>query len=132
MKKFAVFILALLYLGTSSGASVNIHYCMGEYAGWDLGHTDDDECDNCGMEKSSGTATDCCKDEHKLVKVKDVHKSAQVYTELLQHAASLPVHTVPEFYSVHVPGTAQTYPVVNAPPAGSSSPVFILVRSIRL
>jgi hypothetical protein len=38
MKKFITAILAVLYLGTSSGATIHMHYCMGKLAEWGLGH----------------------------------------------------------------------------------------------
>ncbi|MBK8522228.1 MAG: hypothetical protein IPL54_15650 [Chitinophagaceae bacterium] len=37
-EKFITAILAVLYLGTSSGATIHMHYCMGKLAEWGLGH----------------------------------------------------------------------------------------------
>ena len=36
MKKLLITILALVYLTVSSGATVNLHYCMGKLMSWDL------------------------------------------------------------------------------------------------
>ena len=67
MKKFVTAILAVLYLGTSTGATVHMHYCMGKLADWGLGHNKSKTCGNCGMEKSEEKDNGCCKDEHKFV-----------------------------------------------------------------
>lgn len=64
MKKFAVAILAILYITVSSGVAMSIHYCMGKVASVSLMHTDH----GCGMKK------DCCKNEFKIVKLNDSHK----------------------------------------------------------
>ena len=55
MKKFITAILAVLYLGTSSGATIHMHYCMGKLADWGLGHQNSKTCGNCGMEKPDKT-----------------------------------------------------------------------------
>lgn len=59
--------LLFIYGITSVGATVRMHYCMNEYVGWDILHSqDDNKCGKCGMkDKKSG----CCKDEHKQIKI---------------------------------------------------------------
>ena len=47
MKKFITAILAVLYLGTSSGATIHMHYCMGKLADWGLGHKNSKTCGQC-------------------------------------------------------------------------------------
>src|SRR5580765_6525008 len=71
MKKFIVAILAILYLGVSSGIAMEIHYCMGKKAGVELYGSDNDKCGKCGMKGKSG----CCSDEHKFYKLQDSHKN---------------------------------------------------------
>lgn len=131
MKKIAVFILALVYLGTASGATVNIHYCMGKYAGWDLGNAEAGHCGTCGMDKSSFTNDPCCKDEQKNIKVNDVHKSAVIFAELMQVPAS---ENPQPFTSLSTPVSSitETYPVINAPPGIAGQDTFLYIRSIRI
>ncbi|MBA3674196.1 MAG: hypothetical protein H0W75_04435 [Chitinophagaceae bacterium] len=69
MKKFLVTILAIVYLGVSSGVAMTIHYCMGKVSSVEL-LTHNDKCSKCGMKSGSG----CCKDEFKIVKLTDSHK----------------------------------------------------------
>jgi hypothetical protein len=63
MKKLFTFILAFIYLTSSVGATVHLHYCMDKLVNWSL-NDEGGKCKTCGMEKDGG----CCKDEHKFVK----------------------------------------------------------------
>lgn len=61
MKRALLLLFTFFYLGTASGATVHLHYCMGKLIGWDFcedrtGNT----CPNCGMQKEAGNG--CCKD----------------------------------------------------------------------
>ncbi len=69
MKKLLVAILAIVYLGVSSGVAMTIHYCMGKVSSVEL-VTHSDKCGKCGMKSNGG----CCKDEFKIVKLSDSHK----------------------------------------------------------
>src|SRR5687768_12258850 len=71
MKKALSLFIALLYLATSSGLALQVHYCMDNVAGVTLAQEEEGSCGKCGMEKSSGS---CCKDELKFVKLEDAHK----------------------------------------------------------
>ena len=72
MKKFAIGILAILYMGVSSGIAMEIHYCMGKKAGMELYGSSTDKCGKCGMtEKKTG----CCHDEYKFYKLNDSYKT---------------------------------------------------------
>ena len=73
MKKLFVTILALVYLTSSSGGMVNLHYCMGKLMSWDLAVESKNKCGTCGMEKSGHKS--CCHDEHKFYKLSDSHKN---------------------------------------------------------
>lgn len=67
MKKIVAILLFVIYGSTSVGATIHIHYCMNEFVGWHLWHSDkENECGKCGMKEQKGG---CCKDEHKPVKL---------------------------------------------------------------
>ena len=70
MKKLSIAILAIIYLGVSSGIAMNIHYCMGKLYSVDLMHSND-KCSKCGMKNSKNS---CCNDKFKIVKLTDSHK----------------------------------------------------------
>ncbi len=69
MKKFLIAILAIIYMGVSSGFAMTIHYCMGKISSVEL-LTHTDKCGKCGMKTGSG----CCKDDFKIFKINDAHK----------------------------------------------------------
>ena len=81
MKKVFAFILAIVYLGSTVGATVHMHYCMDRLVNWTL-KDEGNKCNNCGMEKSDG----CCKDESKFVK-NSIDQSATGAIQLLQAPA---------------------------------------------
>ena len=70
MKKLSIAILAIIYLGVSSGIAMNIHYCMGKLSSVELMHSND-KCSKCGMKYGKNS---CCNDKFKIVKLTDSHK----------------------------------------------------------
>ena len=125
MKKFVAAILAVLYLGTSTGATVHMHYCMGELADWGLGHNESKTCSNCGMEKSDEKDNGCCKDEHKFVKNDTDQKTAQVSFQLMQLVEiALPVSFV-EIPAADFPTVTEENPISHAPPRSGGVAVYV-------
>lgn len=132
MKRFFVAILALLYMVSTTGATIYIHYCMGEQVGASLAHHDEHHCSKCGMKRSTSD-NGCCKDENKTYKASD-HQLAKVGVEL--HVPLLAV--VPTFHTYTYPRSSviaccRATPLTHAPPwVGSSAPIFIQIRNIRV
>lgn len=125
MKRFVVFILAILYLGLSTGATINMHYCMGELVGTSLWHNDkSDFCSQCGMQKKA-SKNKCCKDELKIVKIEQDQCSPAVadhfvdiaFSDLLQHHFNL----FPAFVNSSMKVTAHS----NAPPLADNTSLYI-------
>jgi len=67
MKKFITFAIAILYLVTSTGATVRLHYCMGNLASWGIGYDLSKRCAKCDM-SATIDMTGCCNDEHTFIK----------------------------------------------------------------
>ena len=84
MKKLLIAIVALLYIGSSTGATVHLHYCMGKLADWGIGHDKSENCSQCGMEKTDKKDNGCCKDEHKFIKNITDQKIAESGLQLSQ------------------------------------------------
>ena len=100
MKKFTIAILAILYLGVSSGIALQIHYCMGQKAGVALYGENESKCGKCGMEEKDG----CCNDEHKFYKLSDSHKNVTTdlslaAPELILLPAGIPIPPVAMHYT---------------------------------
>lgn len=125
MKKFVAAILIVLYFGTSTGATVHMHYCMGKLADWSLGHNKSRTCANCGMEKSDEKDNGCCKDEHKFVKNDNDQKAAESFViNFSLQVIDLPV----EYFSaseIRVASLTEKYPVSHAPPRSNGVAVYI-------
>ncbi|MEI2749767.1 MAG: hypothetical protein V9E88_13540 [Ferruginibacter sp.] len=132
MKKLITAILAVLYLGTSSGASIHMHYCMGKLADWGLSHNKSKTCGNCGMEKADEKDNGCCKDEHKFVKNETDQKTAEsVILNFTLPVVDLPV----SFFSISehiISSITEEYPLCHAPPRSCGLPVYLLNRTFRI
>lgn len=118
--------LVFLYLGTSSGFAMHFHYCMNELIGTSLVETALEDCENCGMEKSSTIDNGCCKEEYKQLKV-DTNESIEDFAlQMMQTlSTSLPPATfeIPSFLQLAT--SAADYPLVNSPPEKAKVPVYL-------
>lgn len=113
MKKFLVSILAVFYLGTSLGATVNLHYCMGRLVNWDFSHNEKRTCDKCGMKKVKRTG--CCEDKYKVLQVEKDQKAESTYHP--GAPVAIAVTTIFPSFSVPVPASlTEAWPVSNSPP----------------
>ena len=130
MKRLLVTILALLYLGTSTGATVHLHYCMGKLVDMKLWHSPASKCGSCGMKKTTAYAKKCCKDDHKLVKLEKAHQKASQNTfQFTQAFPAIPAAYI-EFLQVYIPSVTQELPVSHGPP--ESIPIHILHCTFRI
>jgi hypothetical protein len=132
MKKFIVSILAVLYLGLSTGATVHMHFCMGKFVGSSLWNNEkSDLCSKCGMEKKA-SKNKCCKDETKVVKIEQDQKvtipldhSVDVTSiEILQNSFAAPILIINSsieeaFHS-------------NAPPLAFKAPIYLRNCDFRI
>ena len=82
MKRCAAVILLLLYFATSTGATINFHFCMGEMENISLLGNSEKRCGKCGMEKKCSIDNGCCKDEVKWIKIKDDQKPNTIHFEI--------------------------------------------------
>lgn len=121
MKKLLAVILILIHTLASSGMVLSTHYCMGDFAGIKIGHSDQksDHCTTCGM-KDMG----CCHDEPQLIKLDntDILKTSVVFPDfkislsavkqqLTRPSASLTELDVHTFPSIDI-GRPPTYKLI--------------------
>ena len=132
MKKILAVILSIVYMSTSTGANIHMHYCMGKLADWGLGHNNSKTCGECGMEKSEEKDNGCCKDEHKFVKNEGDQKIAEAGFQMMQlTSVALPV----SFFEIPVinnPSVTEENPISHAPPRSSGVAVYILNRTFLI
>ena len=82
MKKFFATILAILYLSTSIGTTIHLHYCMGKLVEWSLWDKKGSICSNCGMERDPESNNKCCKDHSQQIKIDKDQKLSENYIQL--------------------------------------------------
>ena len=138
MKKFLTSILAILYLSTSMGATIHLHYCMGKLISWGLMNHESVNCDYCGMPKSSSGAkgltikNNCCKDEHKLFKTDKDQKAATGEIQVLKLVPEAVVVPILSFNQFRISTDAVKNPTAHAPPLIGNQPVFLLNCNFRI
>lgn len=125
MKKVFAVILTLIYISTSTGATLHMHYCMGKLADWGLlGQTKTDTCGKCGMEKSDSVNKGCCKDEHKTIKSETAPQATEVSLRIVQALSSaLPVSYF-ETPAIALSSITEANPISNAPPRGAGTAIY--------
>lgn len=124
MKKFTVVILALLYITTSTGATLNMHYCMGKLADWDLGHNSSKNCGFCGMEKGNEKDNGCCKDEQKLIKNDTDQKFTESSFFLFRFLSPAELTGFAVMPLIRIASLQELNPVSNAPPRCTDLPIY--------
>lgn len=125
MKKLFILILSLVYLTSSVGATVHLHYCMDKLIGWSLNGAAGNKCDKCGMEKKDSKG--CCKDEHKQVKLQNDQKLATIVGANLVSPGGIPEHSMNGFQLWQFPSAAACFPLKHSPP--DERPVSAYLRN---
>jgi hypothetical protein len=137
MKKALVTILAFVYLTSSMGATIHLHYCMGKLASWSLIDHESKNCAQCGMVKKTSSQwmaakMDCCRDEHKQIKTdKDQKLSPSEFFKYNNLTQAITLHEL-VMPGIKAFSPAITYPNTNAPPLLGDLPLFVLYRNFRL
>ena len=138
MKKCIAAILAVLYLSTSMGATVHLHYCMGKLAAWtfqDPATTGDFLCGMPQTPASQGCSLaekDCCRDEYHQIKTGKDHQLVSTALEVVKGSAV--ATTLPRVLAVspYIASLTLTLPAVNGPPIESGVPVFLRNCTFRI
>lgn len=132
MKRILLTIVAFFYLGTSSGATVHFHYCMGELVKWGLTSQKEGNCEFCGMTKNATKKSSCCKDDYKQAKVDQSKKATQLVYEFKQFSAVIQPTFRNDAYQVALSALKTNTVFSNAPPERLSVPVFIRNCTYRI
>jgi hypothetical protein len=130
MKRLLITIIAVFYLGVSSGATVHLHYCMGQLVDWGLVSKNPEKCGKCGMK--TGSSKDCCKDEQKQLKLESTQKISQNFFQLEAQSIDLGLFAYQSEPDLYVVALAEELPVSNAPPKTPNTPAFIRNCNFRI
>lgn len=129
MKRLIATILLIIYFVASSGATVQLHYCMDKLVSWGLDGPSTKKCTGCGMDKKGHNG--CCHDENKLIKIEKEHKASFLLLKFsylsLSLIAPLNLNDAPL-----VSDRVLFIPSVHAPPRASKVPTFLAVCNFRI
>lgn len=132
MKRALAIILAVFYLGISTGATIHMHYCMGKLVDWGLWHSKSEQCSNCGMSTASTQANHCCTDEHQFVKLEKDQQAG----EILLQPAPLAVVALPpapvNIAHILLSTLPEWRPVNHAPPPSPHKAIYLLNCVFRI
>lgn len=134
MKKLLTLLLAVFYMGTSTGATFHMHYCMEKLVEVQLWHGDAEKCGKCKAkhQHNKQCTKKCCKDEHKTVKLEKDQKMTENTVHLMQLVAVTAPVSYPVLQDIHTFSLAAAYPVSNAPPRSSKVHPHILNCTFRI
>lgn len=131
MKKVLTLLLAILYLGSSTGATFHLHYCMDKLVTVQFWHQDS-PCSKCAAKTERKCAKPCCKDKHQTIKLEKDHKVAENNAALKDLAAvAAPLATL-EFPPADVTRLATSFLLAHAPPRSNKVPPHILHCTFRI
>ena len=129
MKRFFIAILSLLYICTSTGATVHMHYCMGKLIGLELDYSAKSGCSNCGM--STKAQEGCC--DNKQIQVK-VDKEQQVtYNNISLFNPQIAI--APEYPIIDGllhNSAIIAHPSIHGPPLITHIPVYLFNCNFRI
>lgn len=122
MKRFIATILAVIYFTASTGATVNIHYCMGKLQSMDVWQSTVKKkvCSKCGMANKRG----CCEDKHQVVKLEKKY-NIPVTGFSVAKIISYTAHSYSTAQILIKSGKVVHYSSSNSPPGTGNSPLFI-------
>nr|WP_121271483.1 hypothetical protein [Pedobacter schmidteae] len=132
MRKALLTILAIFYLGVSSGASVHFHYCMGKLVSWGLEKQSRKVCDFCGMPKAESKKKSCCKDVEQQAKVEKSQKASQTIYKFDQLSTAIILPELFVYNQQPIPVKITREALSNAPPDGQQIPVYLKNCTYRI
>jgi len=131
IRKLFITFLAVLYLGTSSGATLHYKYCMGRLVKITLSHEQTKKCHSCGMNYKGKAAKKCCTDKHQQLKSE---KSSSLTYSQIGLGTSPALLVIPLFGLVpynYLP-LKISHPVGQSPPLVTTLPVFLRNCTFRI
>ena len=100
-----------------------MHYCMGKMVEWNVMGDEKEKCPHCGMDKSKSDK-DCCKNEHKQLKItnhQSITETAFQGIQLLSSALPISYFEIPD---IAFSSITEENPTSNAPPQNSGIAIY--------
>jgi hypothetical protein len=128
LKKAFLILLSFIYLASSAGATVQLHYCMDKLVGAGMHDSESDQCDKCGMKKQDG----CCKDKSKQVKLESDQKPASTFFISYYFPAIVQETSFDVFHSLYLENDSYSLPYSNGPPIHIGLQLYKYLRVFRI
>ena len=129
MKKILVSILLISYAFASSGASVDLHYCMGKMIGWDFDYAAKSDCRNCGMQTKP--AKGCC--DNKQINAKIDKEQQAAYNNIsFNNELTAIVPALSFSNNVAYRSATVTHPSIHGPPLISPASLYLFNCNFRI
>jgi hypothetical protein len=132
MKKIMLIFLAVFYFGVSQGATVYLHYCMGELVEMGMTASKSFSCEFCGMNTKEAEEKSCCKNETKLIEVDHAQKMAQSHIQFEQAPVIIIKNLIWKARNNSFPIESGKASLINAPPLWQHIPAFIRNCTYRI
>lgn len=130
MKRIAATLFLLVYLVTSTGATIQRHYCMDKIVSWSFSTTESSHCGKCGMEQQGHKG--CCHDENKTIKLGKDYKAAFTSCNFLKPPALFFKNSFAATEYLNVFRSVFSFPKSNAPPVVKTVPVYLSISVFRI
>ncbi len=131
MKKVVLGFFAVLYLTASIGVTVDLHFCMGTYAGHEFFSQPLEKCGKCGMKEVGKNG--CCHDEFKVIKVDDDQNGPNSITKIVSNWVIVPSLTAYKILVTSVKLNAHKKVLsILPPPDITGPPLFVKNRVFRI
>jgi hypothetical protein len=130
MKKFISIIFFLAYFVSSTGATIQLHYCMNKLVSSSLSGKEKPECGKCGMEKKGHKG--CCHDENKFLKIEKNHEASVLSFDFTKLLSS---HFKPIGFSeahIYILKPSITPTSNHAPPGARNVPLYLSNSVFRI
>jgi hypothetical protein len=126
MKKLFLYLLSFVFIITSSGVMVNMHYCMGKLAGTSISIANNStkKCGKCGMEKVTKKGKGCCHDSKKLIKNVVDQNTTNNFCNI-EHPLTILPSTHFDILSIVTPNIDKYSYYSHAPPHDFGVPIYI-------
>ncbi len=126
MKKFLVVILSVLYISSSMGAGLDVHYCCGKLKNIELSFKNNSIKQNtkCGM-KFTANNNGCCKDVHKQIKVSHDQNNVSAFTLPIASSSAVILPSVVEIPTIYLSTIAEGSFSPHSPPFREANPIYL-------
>jgi len=129
MKKILASILLITYAFASSGASVDLHYCMGKLIGLDFDYSSKKQCGNCNMPVKDTKG--CCNNKQVQAKI-DTDQQVTQNNISLNNDFTATTHEYSLLNNILYNSTTIVHPLIHGPPLISYTPLYLFDCSFRI